>query len=95
MGNDMVMSAEQPEKYYIGTIDQYLALLKAEKVKDCYSGLQHLSRKETFKDKIIVVRANVAEQIRSRYGTTKRAFYGANRGIEFTAQTTLDTSGDN
>lgn len=90
----MEMAAKQPEKYDIASVEQYLALLKAEKVKDCYSGLQYLACRESFKEKIIVVRANVAEQIRGRYSVTKRAFYGANRDIEFTSQTTLDT-GDN
>lgn len=72
-------------------MDQYLSLLTAEKVNDCYHGLQYLSEKDTFKNRIIVVRANLAEQIRARYNVTKRAFYGANRDIEFTTQTTLDT----
>ena len=87
----METAAKQPEKYDIASVEQYLALMKAEKVKDCYSGLQYLARREAFKDKIIVVRANIAEQIRGRYNVTKRAFYGANRGVEFTSQTTLDT----
>ena len=81
---------QQPEKYLITSVDHYLALLKAERVKDCFSGLHYLARKESFRGKILVVRSNVAEQIRDRYVVTKKAFYGANRGIEFTAQTTLD-----
>ncbi|HMK47204.1 MAG TPA: hypothetical protein VK436_11315 [Methanocella sp.] len=85
------MTSQQPEKYYIASLDQYLALLKAEKVSDCFSGLQRLSDRDSFDDKIIVVRVNIAEQIRARYSTTKMAFYGANRDIEFTAQTTLDS----
>ncbi len=85
------MPMKAPEKYYIVSVEQYLSLLNAEKVRDCFSGLQHLSGRDSFRDKIIVVRTNVAEQIRSRYNVTKRAFYGANRGIEFTSQTTLDT----
>lgn len=85
------MPIKAPEKYNIVSVEQYLAMLKAEKVKDCFSGLHYLSTRDSFKDKIIVVRTNVAEQIRSRYDVTRRAFYGANRGIEFTSQTTLDT----
>lgn len=85
------MPAKMPEKYYIASVEQYLALLKAEKVNDSFSGLHNLSGRDSFREKIIVVRANIAEQIRSRYNVTKRAFYGANRGIEFTSQTTLDT----
>jgi hypothetical protein len=81
---------QPPDKYYITSVDQYLSLLKSEKVRDCFSGLQYLSNKDAFKDRVIVVRANVAEQIRSRYRTTRKAFYGANRSIEFTSQTTLD-----
>ena len=88
---DIELTSQPPEKYTIASLDQYLALLKAEKVKDCFSGLQYLSTRDSFKDKIIVVRANVAEQIRARYSATKKAFYGANRSIEFTAQTTLDS----
>lgn len=72
-------------------MDQYQSLLKAEKVCDCFSGLEYLSQRDSFKDRIIVVRNNVAEQIRAKYNVTKRAFYGANRDIEFTSQTTLDT----
>jgi len=81
---------QPPEKYYIASVEQYLSLLNAEKVRDCYSGLEYLAHKESFKDRIIVVRSNVAEMIRTRYKTTKRAFYGGNRHIEFTAQTTLN-----
>lgn len=81
---------QPPEKFYIISVDQYLSLLKSEKVSDCFSGLQYLSNRDTFKDRIIAVRSNVAEQIRSRYKVTKKAFYGANRNIEFTSQTTLD-----
>ena len=81
---------QPPEKFYILSIEQYLSLLKAEKVKDCFSGLHYLSKGEGFKEKVIVVRANVAEQIRGRYGVTKKAFYGANRDVVFTAQTTLE-----
>ena len=87
----MELPAKQPEKYYIVSIEQYLSLLNAEKVKDCFSGLQYLAGRDSFREKVIVVRANVSEQIRCRYHVTKRAFYGANRGIEFTSQTTLDT----
>lgn len=87
----MEQRLQPPEKFYITTMDQYLSLLKTENVRDCYSGLHYLSGKETFKNRIIVVRSNVAEQIRARYGVTKRAFYGANRSIEFSSQTTLDT----
>lgn len=84
---------QPPEKFYIASVEQYLSLLKAEKVRDCFSGLEYLAHKESFKDRIIVVRSNVAELIRARYNTTKRAFYGANRHVEFTAQTTLDNLG--
>ncbi len=87
----MEQRLQPPEKFYITSMDQYLSLLKAEKVNDCYSGLQYLSGKDSFKGRVIVVRANVAEQIRARYDVTKKAFYGANRDIEFTSQTTLDT----
>ena len=84
---------QQPQKYYILTLEQYLSLLKSENIRDCYSALQHLAMNEHFRDKTIVVRTNVAEQIRERYKVTKRAFYAANRFIEFTAQTTLDVNG--
>jgi hypothetical protein len=84
---------QPPEKYYILTLEQYLSLLKGEKVRDCYSALQHLATKEHFRDKKIVVRTNVAEQIRERYHVSKRAFYAANRFVEFTPQTTLDVNG--
>lgn len=84
---------QPPEKYYILTLEQYLSLLKGEKVRDCYSALQHLATKEHFRDKKIVVRTNVAEQIRERYHVSKRAFYAANRFVEFTPQTTLDING--
>lgn len=84
---------QPPEKYYILTVEQYESLLKGEKIRDCYSALQYLARSERFKDKKIVVRTNLAEQIRARYKVTKRAFYAANRFVEFTAQTTLDISG--
>lgn len=86
----MEQRVQPPEKYQIITVEQYVSLLKAEHVKDCFSALHYLSKKESFTDKIIVVRANVAEQIRGRYNVTKKAFYGANRGVEFTSQTTLD-----
>ena len=79
-----------PEKFFIASVDQYIALLKAEQVRDCFSGLEYLAHRESFQGRAIVVRANVAEQIRARYGSTKRAFYGANRDVEFTAQTVLD-----
>lgn len=84
---------QPPEKFYILTLEQYLSLLKGEKVRDCYSALQYLSTKENFRDRKIVVRTNVAEQIRERYGVSKRAFYAANRLVEFTPQTTLDVNG--
>ncbi|HUL62683.1 MAG TPA: hypothetical protein VLT35_06435 [Methanocella sp.] len=83
-----------PEKFFIASVDQYLALLKAEQVRDCFSGLEYLAHRESFSDRAIVVRANIAELIRARYSVTKRAFYGANRSIEFTSQTVLDV-GDN
>ena len=81
---------QPPEKFFIVSVDQYLSLLKAEQVRDCFSGLEYLAHRESFTDRILVVRANVAEQIRARYNVTKRAFYGANRHIEFTSQTVLD-----
>jgi hypothetical protein len=84
---------QPPEKFYILTLEQYLSLLEGEKVRDCYSALQHLSTKEHFRNKKIVVRTNVAEQIRERYQVSKRAFYAANRFVEFTPQTTLDVDG--
>ena len=86
-------AAQQPEKVYILTLEQYLSLIKIEGVRDCYSALQYLSRIERFKDKKLVVRTNIAEQIRDRYKVSKRAFYAANRFIEFTPQTTLDVNG--
>lgn len=81
---------QPPEKYYILTVDQYLSLLASEGVRDCYSALQHLAMGERFRNRKIVVRTNVAELIREYYHVTRRAFYGANRRIEFTPQTTLD-----
>ena len=84
---------QPPEKFYILTLEQYLSLINGEKVRDCYSALQYLSMRERFRDKKIVVRTNVAEQIRERYKVSKRAFYAANRFVEFTAQTTLDVNG--
>jgi hypothetical protein len=83
---------QQPEKFYILTLEQYLSLIKAESIRDCYSALQYLSRIERFQDKKLVVRTNIAEQIRERYKVSKRAFYAANRFIEFTPQTTLDVN---
>lgn len=80
------------EKFYIVSMEQYLSLIKSENVRDCFSALQYLSLRERFNDKKIVVRTNVAEQIRERYNVSKRAFYGANRNIEFSSQTTLDTN---
>jgi hypothetical protein len=82
--------SQPPEKFYITSVEQYLSLLDAEKVRDCFSGLEYLAHRESFKNRVIVVRSNVAEMIRGRYKVTKRAFYGSNRHIEFTAQTTLD-----
>lgn len=84
---------QPPEKYYILTLEQYLSLIKGEKVRDCYSALQYLAMSDHFRDKKIIVRTNVAELIRDRYHVTKRAFYAANRFVEFTAQTTLDVDG--
>jgi hypothetical protein len=84
---------QPPEKFYILTLEQYLTLIKGENVRDCYSALKYLSMKEHFRDKKIVVRTNIAEQIRERYRVSKRAFYAANRFVEFTPQTTLDVSG--
>lgn len=84
---------QPPEKFYILTLEQYMSLINGEKVRDCYSALQYLSMKEHFRDKKIVVRTNIAEQIRERYKVSKRAFYAANRFVEFTAQTTLDVNG--
>jgi hypothetical protein len=84
---------QPPEKYYILTLDQYLSLIKNEKIRDCYSALQYLAMNDHFKDKKIVVRTNVAELIRERYHVSKRAFYAANRYVEFTPQTTLDVDG--
>ncbi len=84
---------QPPEKYYILTLEQYLSLIKGEKVRDCYSALQYLAMSDHFRDKKIVVRTNVAELIRDRYHVTKRAFYAANRFVEFTPQTTLDVDG--
>ncbi|HTY90833.1 MAG TPA: hypothetical protein VMC84_06615 [Methanocella sp.] len=84
---------QPPEKYYILTLEQYLSLINSEKVGDCYSALQHLSMSEHFRDKKIIVRTNVAELIRERYHVSRRAFYAANRFIEFTPQTTLDVEG--
>jgi hypothetical protein len=86
------MEPETPviEHLNILSMDHYLSLLRSEKIRDCFSGLQHLSKKEGFNDKKIVVQNNIAEQIRDRYGVSKRAFYAANRSIEFTSQTTLD-----
>ena len=86
----MEQRLQPPEKFVIASMDQYLSLLGREKVKDCFSGLQYLSEKDSFKGRVIVVRNNLAEQIRARYNVTKRAFYGANRDIEFSSQTTLD-----
>jgi hypothetical protein len=88
---DMERRLLPPEKFFIVSVDQYLSLLKAEQVRDCFSGLEYLAHRDSFADRVIVVRANVAELIRARYKVTKRAFYGANRGIEFTSQTVLDT----
>jgi hypothetical protein len=84
---------QPPEKFYILTLEQYLALIKNEKIRDCYSALQNLARSARFNETKIVVRTNVAEQIRERYKVTKRAFYAANRYVDFTAQTTLDVDG--
>ncbi len=84
---------QPPEKYYILTLEQYLSLIKGEKIRDCYSALQYLAMSEHFRDKKIVVRTNIAELIRDRYRVSKRAFYAANRFVEFTAQTTLDVDG--
>ena len=84
---------QPPEKYYILTLEQYLALIKGENVRDCYSALQYLAMSDRFREKKIVVRTNVAEQIRERYHVTKRAFYAANRYVDFTPQTTLDVEG--
>lgn len=84
---------QPPEKYYILTLEQYLSLIKGEKVRDCYSALQYLALSDHFREKKIVVRTNVAEQIRDRYHVTKRAFYAANRYVDFTPQTTLDVEG--
>lgn len=81
---------QPPEKICILSLEQYLSLIRDEKIRDCYSALQHLSLSDRFKEKRIVVRMNVAEQIRERYKVSKRAFYAANRFIEFTPQTTLD-----
>jgi hypothetical protein len=86
---------QPPEKFYIISVDQYLSLLKAEKLKDCFSGLHYLAQADSFKDRVIVVRPSVAEQIRARYNVTKRAFAGANRDVEFSTQTTLDTESEN
>jgi hypothetical protein len=91
---DMDRRLHPPEKFFIVSVEQYLSLLNAEQVRDCFSGLEYLAHKESFTDRIMVVRANVAEQIRARYKVTKRAFYGANRSIEFTSQTVLDTGAD-
>jgi hypothetical protein len=90
----MEQGPTQPEKIYILTLEQYTSLIKNEKVRDCYSALQYLSMMEGFKDKKIVVRTNVAEQIREKYKVSKRAFYAANRFVDFTAQTTLDVNGE-
>jgi hypothetical protein len=87
---DMERRLMPPEKFFIVSVDQYLSLLKAEQVRDCFSGLEYLAHRESFTDRVIVVRANIAEQIRARYHTTKKAFYGANRHIEFTSQTVLE-----
>ena len=86
----MEQGPPQLEKFYIGSVDQYLTVIKSEKVCDCYSALQFLASKDRYKDKKIIVRLNVAEQIRERYKVSKRAFYGANRLVDFTQQTTLD-----
>ena len=88
----MEQGPPQLEKFYISSVEQYLSAIKAEKVCDCYSALQYLSRLERFRDKKLVVRTNIAEQIRERYKVSKRAFYAANRFIEFTPQTTLDVN---
>jgi hypothetical protein len=85
---------QQPEKIYILTLEQYVSMITVEKIRDCYSALQYLSMVERFKDKKLVVRTNVAEQIRDRYKVSRRAFYAANRFIEFTPQTTLDINGE-
>lgn len=85
------MEPLQNEKLFIVSVDHYLSLIKEQKVRDCYSGLQYLAQK--LSDKKLAVRANVAEQIRERYKVSKRAFYGANRGVEVTSQTTLDIEG--
>ncbi len=84
---------QPPEKFYILTLEQYISLIKGANVRDCYSALQYLAMSEPFKDRRIVVRTNVAEQIREHYEVSKRAFYGANRLVEFTPQTTLDVDG--
>lgn len=81
------------EKFYIISVEQYLSLIKSENVRDCYSALQYLSLKDPFKSRKIVIRNNVAEQIREKYLVSRRAFYGANRNIEFTSQMTLDVDG--
>lgn len=86
----MDQGPRQPEKIYILSLEQYLSLIDAEKVGDCYSALQYLAIAERYQDKKIIVRTNVAEQIRERYKVTKRAFYAANRHVEFTPQTTLN-----
>lgn len=88
----MEQGPPQLEKFYITSIEQYLSLINAEKVRDCYSALQYLAHTGHFRDKKIIVRMNVAEQIRDRYKVSKRAFYAANRLVEFTQQTTLDVS---
>ncbi len=88
----MEQGPPQLEKFYIISVDQYLTVIKSEKVRDCYSALHYLALKDHFKDKKIVVRLNIAEQIRDRYKVSKRAFYAANRLIDFTQQTTLDVS---
>ncbi len=88
----MEQGPTQPEKIYILTLEQYMSLIKNEKVRDCYSALQYLAGMDDFKDKKIIVRTNVAEQIREKYKVSKRAFYAANRYVDFTAQTTLDVN---
>gem|GEM_PF-1818078 len=71
----------------IRSIEEYLEALKEYGIEESFTALRKLRLKS---GKPVVVRRSVAEELRKRYNKSARAFYGANRDVQFEVHRTLD-----
>jgi len=71
----------------IRSVEEYLELLKKYGIEESFVALRKLRLKS---GKPVIVRRSVADELRKRYEKSARAFYGANRDVQFEVHKTLD-----